>query len=69
VALFYDSKTSPDARAEILRQYGVTLVYESPWERALGDWDPSQMPGLTPVYVAEHYRVFQVEGRPDIVKE
>ena len=69
VVSFYDAKTPPSTRSEILRRYGVTLVYQSPWERALGDLNPSQMPGLTPVYDKEHYRVFQVEARPDSVEK
>lgn len=69
VESFYDARTPASTRLEILQQYRVTLVYQSPWERALGEFDPAQMPGLTPVYDAGHYRVFQVEGRPDSVEE
>jgi len=69
VASFYDARTPSSTRWEILRRYGITLVYQSPWDRTLGEFDPSQMPGLRPLYTAGHYRVFQVEDRPDFVEE
>jgi len=69
VASFYDAATSEQSRWQILQRYGVTLVYQGPWERALGEFDPSQMRGLRPLYTTGLYRVLQVEGEPSLVQD
>ena len=69
VVSFHDARTPPSTRWEILRQYGITLIFQSQWDRTLGEFEPSQMSGLRLLYAAGNYRVFQMEGRPDFVEE
>lgn len=61
VQAFFATATPDEARQEILRRYGVTLILYGPWEQALGGFDPAQMPGLRPVYAQGRYRLFRVE--------
>jgi hypothetical protein len=60
VAAFFDPATPEEQRWEILRRYGITLVFYGPWEQELGQFDPRQMAGLKQVYAEGRYQVFQV---------
>jgi hypothetical protein len=60
VQAFFDPATSSDARWDILDRYGITLIFDGPWEQALGQFDPQQMSGLRPVYAGGRYQVLQV---------
>lgn len=61
VQAFFDPATPQQARREILRRYGVTLVYYGPWEKAFGGVDPERMPGLRQVFAEGSYRIYRVE--------
>jgi hypothetical protein len=60
VASFFNTATDDVRREAILTQYGVTYVFYSDEEKALGSYDPSQASFLTQVYDQDGVKVFRV---------
>lgn len=62
VQAFYSTVATDEQRQEALKQYGVTYVFYSDEEKALGDYDPSTAPFLQSVYDQDGVTIFKVTG-------
>ena len=61
VEAFYKMGISNQERIDLLCQFGVDFVFWGPVERKLGEWDPSSVRYLSPVFRQGVYVVFQVD--------
>ncbi len=61
VASFFAPDAMDDAeRRSLLPTCGCAYVFVSPYERALGDWDPDSVEFLSPVFENEMAAVYRV---------
>ncbi len=60
VARFFAAATSDEERLRLLKRYEIAYVFYSPYERALGNFDPAQAGYLTLVFTKRHVSIFQV---------
>lgn len=60
VERFFDSRTPDSERSKFLREYRVSFLYFGPYERALGDFDPTQANYLACVFSQQDVRVYRV---------
>ncbi len=61
VAQFFDATQSDEQRRATLRRFGVTYVYWSDTERALGVWNPDRAEFLERVWSAPRAAVYRVK--------
>lgn len=59
---FFQSGTTDLWRQSLLREHQLDYLFYGPQERALGAWDPTTAPYLSPVYVENDYAIFEVVG-------
>jgi hypothetical protein len=57
---FFDPATSDTWRQTLLHDFGLDYVFQGPFERELGNWDPSYAQYLVPVYRREAYVIYEV---------
>jgi len=62
VRSFFDEETPDARRRQILHAHGVDYLIHGPAERALGAYDPQELPSLLPVYESGVVRVYRVAG-------
>ncbi|MBS1250873.1 MAG: hypothetical protein MAG431_02470 [Chloroflexi bacterium] len=61
VRAFYQADTPEEERLALLREYQVDYVFYGPAEQALGDWNPTHVDYLTPVYGDGEYIIFETQ--------
>ena len=59
---FFQPSTGTEWRTSLLRDYDLEYVFYGPWERSLGDWDPSAARYLEPVYDVQGYTIYAVQA-------
>jgi hypothetical protein len=57
---FYSSQTRDSERILLLKEQGVDYVFWGPEEKAYGNWNPSSVDYLTPIYNLDGYKIFKV---------
>jgi hypothetical protein len=57
---FFQPETGDAWRQTLLQEYRLDYLFYGPEERALGTWDPAQVPYLIPVYAQRDYVIFAV---------
>jgi hypothetical protein len=62
VSRFFDAATPDEERAQTVSIFGVDYVLRGPAERALGDYDPADVPWLIPAFSAPQVKIYRVRG-------
>lgn len=60
VARFFNGVMPDEERLRLLEQYGITYVFYSPHEQALGDYDPAEADYLTLVFTRHDVSLYRV---------
>jgi hypothetical protein len=61
VTRFFKNDMSDTERQEILRKYGIKLVFWGPAEEKIGDFRPSNTDYLSPIYRSENVIIYSVK--------
>ncbi len=61
IAAFFQAGTPHENRIQLICSQSVDYIFWGSHERALGDWQPMEMPGVNKIYENQDVQVFQVE--------